>query len=79
MAQTRVTIMPTRNKKAADDTASPLDRNVIELEYVTIKSRKGRPTDLIHVGDHYFDVAEENGDATWTQVCRTCSCHIHQE
>jgi len=40
-----------------------------------IRSRKERPTGSIHFGDTDFDVVDEYGDATWSEVCRSCCCH----
>jgi sodium-dependent phosphate cotransporter len=44
-----------------------------------IRSRKDRPTGSIHFGDGDFDVVDEFGDATWTEVYRTCCCHSPAE
>mmetsp|Transcript_7508 Transcript_7508/g.9791 ORF Transcript_7508/g.9791 Transcript_7508/m.9791 type:complete len:599 (-) Transcript_7508:119-1915(-) len=42
-------------------------------------SRKDRPTGSTHFGDTDFSVADEYGDATWGEVCRTCCCHTPVE
>jgi len=43
------------------------------------RSRKERPTHSIHFGDTDFEVEEEYGDATWSEVCTACCVHTPQE
>ena len=43
------------------------------------RSRKNRPTNSIHFGDTDFDVEQEYGDATWSEVFNSCCCHTGEE
>lgn len=53
--------------------------NFIAVEGAT--SRKDRPTGSTHFGDVDFNEenTEEIGDATWSEVCRTCCIHSPKE
>lgn len=46
-----------------------------------VTSRKDRPTGSTHIGDTDFneEQTEEIGDATWSEVCRTCCVHTPKE
>lgn len=52
-----------------------------ELAKDEARTRKERLTGSTHFGDEdfYEEGAEEIGDATWGEVCRTCCCHTPQE
>jgi len=43
------------------------------------KGREDRATTSMHFGDSNFDVAEEYGDATWSEVCTACCVHSPEE
>ena len=47
-------------------------------EDVPMKEDKGRNAST-HFGDSEFEVAEEYGDATWSEVCNACCVHDGQE
>lgn len=44
-----------------------------------VRSRKDRPTGSIHFGDTDFDVPDDFGDATWTEVYQACCVHTAGE
>jgi len=70
---------PPEAPEAPEPVAEDYDDVPLSKEEKDVKSRKDRPTGSIHFGDTDFDVAEEYGDATWGEVCRTCCCHTPQE
>jgi len=43
------------------------------------RSRKERPTNSIHFGDTDFEVEDEYGDASWSEVCTACCVHTPEE
>ena len=50
-----------------------------EVNKTNAASRKDRPTKSIHFGDSDFEVEEDHGDATWSEVFNACCVHTSNE
>ena len=66
---------PQSEAKEIEDTTPAVEDAPMKEE----KGRDTRPTHSLHFGDSDFDVLEEYGDATWSEVCSACCVHSAQE
>mmetsp|Transcript_595 Transcript_595/g.1402 ORF Transcript_595/g.1402 Transcript_595/m.1402 type:complete len:593 (-) Transcript_595:139-1917(-) len=59
-----------KTTETVEDTENPVKEE---------KGREDRATSSMHFGDSNFEVAEEYGDASWSEVCNACCVHSPEE